>query len=247
MSNSPVYDAARRKSSVRLKLFALAGVGILTALAASALGLTGLARVDSDVVTLDLHVARPFSDFANLRDAEGDSRVNVWTYVAATSAKERAGVADEITISDAAVHDAVAAYLADHGGAGDEQTKAMNTFASDFEAWKKARDTVVRPAADAGDTAAAYAAMSGPLNAANEAMGLPLDSLFTAEQKQEAAVAAQAQATYHQVRVRLAVAVGVGLLLAVAAAWFLTRQLLGTIAVVRESLARLAARDLTWR
>ncbi|MEO8140745.1 MAG: MCP four helix bundle domain-containing protein, partial [Gemmatimonadota bacterium] len=150
-------DSVGRGASVRLKLLSLAGVGLVAAVAASAVGLAGLVSMKADVVTLDRHVARPLAAFAELRDSEGDSRVNVWAYLAASSSKERAAVAEEIKVSDAAVHENVMTYLAEHGSTSDARGTAMTTFEKDFEAWKQIRDSAVLRPADAGNPAAAYA------------------------------------------------------------------------------------------
>ena len=245
MSITPSTDRVGRGASLRLKLLCLAGVGLVATVAASAVGLAGLVSMSADVVTLDRHVARPLAAFAQLRDAEGDSRVNVWAYLAAGSGTERAAVAADIKVSDAAVHDSVTSYLAEHGSASDARGTAMTTFAADFEAWKQVRDSVVLRPADAGNRVAAYAGMHGPLAAANEAMAGPLDALFTEEAKAETVTADESAATFARARVELGVVLAVGLLLAIAVAWWLTRQILGAIAVVRGSLEALARGDLT--
>jgi methyl-accepting chemotaxis protein len=168
-------------------------------------------------------------------------------YVAAGSSEERAAVAEEITVSDAWVHENVANYLAAHGSTTDARGTAMTTFETDFAAWKQVRDTVVFPAADAGDSVAAYAGVSGPLAAANEAMGSPLDELFIAESKAEQATADAAASTYSRARVELAAVVAAGLLAAIGTAWWMARQILGAVAIVRKSLEAMATGDLTVR
>jgi hypothetical protein len=105
-----------------------------------------------------------------LRDAEGDSRVNVAAYVAAATAADRAVVGKDMLASDGAVRDGVTAYLAVHGSASDQRAILMRSFSTAFAAWRHVRDTAIRPAADAGDSGRAKAAMAGPLAAANDAM-----------------------------------------------------------------------------
>jgi len=241
----PRSDRAGRSASVRLKLLALAGVGVVTTMVAGIVGVAGLSSMNADVVTLDQHAARPLAAFADLRDSEGDSRVNVWAYLAASSSEERAAVAQEIAVSDAAVHENVAAYLAAHGSTTDARGAAMATFEADFAAWAKIRDTVVRPAADAGRTSDAYSAMDGPLAAANEAMGNPLDELFTAEAEAEQATADAAASTHARARIQLVVVAAAGLIGSILAAWWMTSQMLGAIASLRRSLEALAQGDLT--
>ena len=233
--------------SVRVKLFGLVGLGVLVSVVASLVGLLGVTSVNANVVTLDQHVAKPLTAFALLRDGEGDSRVNVSAYVLAGSAHDRAAVAKDMQTSDQAVRDSVSGYLATHGDSSDDRARLMGVFAAKFEAWKQVRDTVVRPAADAGRTTQALAAVSGPLAAADEAMSAPLDTLFTDEQAAADATARQAAAEYSGVRLKLALVVILGIIAAIAGAWWLTRRILATIAVVREALDRLTQGDLGWR
>ncbi|WP_407341600.1 methyl-accepting chemotaxis protein [Pengzhenrongella phosphoraccumulans] len=234
-----------RGASVRVKLLALAGVGLAATVLASGVGFLGLAAIDADVVTLDRQVARPLADFAQLRDAEGDSRVNVWAYLAAESPRERIGITDDIAISDAAVAEAVAAYLADHGSSSDARGTAMTTFEANFALWKGVRDSKILPAADSGDLTAAYAAVGGPLSAADEAMGGPLDELFRAEAAAEQVTADGAAATYSRARVQLIAVTALAALLSLGTTLWLTRRMLGSIAVVRTALEAMARGDLT--
>jgi len=236
-----------RGASVRVKLLALAGIGVLAALAASAVGLAGLVQTNNAIVTLDQRVARPLATFSELRDSEGDSRVNVWAYVGAKSTVERKAVAADIAISDAWVHENVATYLKEHGSSTDARGLAMVQFESDFNAWTKIRDASVLPKADAGDYSAAYAIINGPLETANEAMGNPLDDLFAAEAKAEQATAAQATTTYERVRAVLVAVLVLGVLVAAGTAWWIARQILAGITAVRASLDAMAGGDLTVR
>jgi methyl-accepting chemotaxis protein len=234
------------RRSVRAQLSALVGVGVLATLLASAVGLLGLASVNANVVSLDRHVAKPLGAFADLRDGEGDSRVNVWAYVAAGNAEERAAVAKDIADSDDMVRSAVDAYLGAHGTNGDARARLMADFVAKFETWKKVRDTVVRPLADQGRREQARIAVSGPLTEADDAIAVPLDQLFTDEQASATATSARAGAEYTRVRVELAALVLASLLVAVGVAWWLTRRMLSVITVVRQGLGRLAAGDLSW-
>jgi len=234
-----------RLQSLRVKLFALVGLGVLVSAIASGVGLFGLSSVNGSVMTLDQHVVRPLAAFASLRDAEGDSRVNVEAYVAASTVQERAAVATDIQASDAAVDDGVASYLTTHGSRTDARAKLMQDFATKFAGWKQARDLdVLRPAA-AGHSAQARAGISHQLAAADEAMSAPLDTLFADEQSSADSTAAQAQTGYSQVRWVLAVVVVVGILLAGLVARSMTRRILSAIFGVRRGLDRLARGDLS--
>jgi len=239
------FSTTRSLSSVRAKLLLLAGVGVISTMVATSVALVSMSTLNADVATLGDHVVTPLAHFAELRDAEGDSRGNVWAYVAAETPGDRAAVASAVKDSDAYVADSIAAYLAAHGSTTDERGAAMVAFESDFAAWKQIRDTVVFPAADSGDTAAAYAAIAGPLNVANEAMGNPLDQLFTSEQAAAVATSGAAAARAVTARTELIAIAGVGLLLSAAIGWWMARQMLRQISVVRGQLARLADGDLT--
>ena len=228
-----------------MKLLALASVGLVTTTVACVMALVGLGSLNANVVTLDAHVARPLATFADLRHSQGDSRVNVWAYVEATSDADRAVVAASIADSDARVHKHVETYLTQHGSTTDARGTAMRMFETDFAAWKQVRDTVVLPAADAGDRPAAAAGVNGPLNVANEAMGVPLDQLFAAEATAERATADSAAATYVRARAELLTVVAASLIVAIAFSWWLTRQLLGGIVTVHRSLDAMASGDLT--
>jgi len=236
-----------RRGSVRSKLFTLVGVGILATLAASGTALVGLSQVNGDVTTLHDHAAAPLAAFAELRDAEGDSRVNIYAYVAAKSDAQRATVQDSVTESDAYVQASVDSYLAAHGDATDARGVAMTDFAAKFADWKTVRDTVVFAAAARNDPVAADVAIHGPLAAANDAMGIPLDDLFTAEKKAADETTASATAGYRTVQLTLGAVVVAGILIALATATTQARRMLAVIRVIRDALEHLAGGDLTWR
>jgi methyl-accepting chemotaxis protein len=231
--------------SLRVKLFALAALGIVASLSASGVGLAGLASVNGNVVTLDNHVVKPLAAFVTLRDAEGDSRVNVQAYLRAGSSAERASVMSDIAASDQAAEQSVAAYQAAHGDPTDARGQLMADFAAKFKLWQTARDTLVLPAAAAGHLAAANAAVAGPLAAADQVMSAPLDKLFAAEQAAGDSTAAQAGTGYSRVRIELAAVLLVGLAIACVTAWWITRRILASVAVLRGGLDRLARGDLS--
>jgi hypothetical protein len=59
MAVSDVGGRVAWRRSVRVKLFALVGLGVLVGVIASLVGLAGLTSVNSNVVTLDRRVAQP--------------------------------------------------------------------------------------------------------------------------------------------------------------------------------------------
>jgi len=234
-----------RRHSLRVRLFSLVGLGVMVSAIASGVGLYGLSSVNGSVVTLDQHVVKPLAAFATLRDAEGDSRVNVNAYLAAATPQERAGVNSDIQTSDKGVEHAVSAYLVAHASGSDPRAQLMRDFAVKFSAWKQIRDSKVLAAAAAGQHAQARAAMNGPLAAADEAMSAPLDTLFADEQTAADATAAQARSGYSQVRLVLAAVVLAGIVLAGLVARTMTRRILTAIFGVRDGLDRLARGDLS--
>jgi methyl-accepting chemotaxis protein len=232
-----------RPRSLRVKLFALVGVGLTAAVLGSGVGLLGTSRTHTSVVTLDQRSVRPLAALGTLRDGQGDSRVNVWAYLA--NGADHVEVAKDIQVSDAAVTAAIDAYFAAHGNRTDANGQLMTDFAAKFAAWQQVRDTVVRPAADAGRPSAAYAALAGPLNAANDAMSEPMDSLYAQEVNAAKRTTEQAAASYRTVRIEVFAVLLLSFVLALLIAGWVTRQILASVGVVRQALARLADGDLS--
>jgi methyl-accepting chemotaxis protein len=242
---APSQSAVPRsgRGSLRMKLFALVGVGLAVALISAVAGIAGTAATHADVVTLNNRSVRPLAALGSLRDAQGDSRVNVWAYISAGA--DRGSVASAIKVSDDAVTISIERYLAAHGSRTDTGGRLMSDFAAKFATWQQIRDTVVRPAADHGDSVAAYAALSGPLRQANEAMAEPMDTLYAGEIAASAKTARDAKRSYRDLRIELLAIVLLGTLTALVAAWWVARRILLTVSVVRRALARLADGDLS--
>jgi methyl-accepting chemotaxis protein len=232
-----------RTGSLRVKLFALVGIGLATAVLCSAVGLLGTSSTHASVVTLDQRSVKPLAALGSLRDGQGDSRVNVWAYLAADA--NHAEVGADIQTSDAAVAAAIDEFFATHGSRTDASGQLMTDFAAKFAAWKQVRDTVVRPSADAGRSAEAYAALAGPLGTANDAMSDPMDSLYALEVASAGKTAAQAATSYRVVRLELIAVLLLGFVAALFTAGWVTRRILTAVAVVRQALARLADGDLS--
>src|SRR4051794_27857137 len=115
MSTQPVRIDRPRTISVRVKLFALVGLGVLLSLVVAGVGLRGMSSINGNVVDLDEHVARPLGALVALRDAQGDSRVAVWKYLAAPDDADRAEVGAEIEEADGRADEQMSAYLKAHG------------------------------------------------------------------------------------------------------------------------------------
>jgi methyl-accepting chemotaxis protein len=232
-----------RSGSLRVKLLALVGVGLGAAVLCSAVGLLGARSTHASVVTLDQRSVKPLAALGSLRDAQGDSRVNVWAYLA--TGADHAAVGQDMQTSDAAVQASIAAFFSAHGSRTDAGGKLMTDFAAKFATWQQVRDSVVRPAADAGQSAAAYAALAGPLGDANDAMATPMDNLYRLEVAAADTTAAHAATSYRMVRIELIAVLLLSFAAALLTAGWVTRQILAAVAVVRHALARLADGDLS--
>ena len=180
---------------------------------------------------------------SSLRDAQGDSRVNVWRYVEPSA--DRATIAKDMQESDSGVDEAVAAYLTVQTTG--NRARLMREFAADFAAWKQVRDTQVRPLADAGQPKRAMAVVYGALATANDKMSGPLDELADADKSAANATMASSSADAASSRLEIIIALIVGIVLAGGLAWLLVRRVLRSTAVVVDGLGRLAAGDLTWQ
>ncbi len=230
-------------ASLRVKLFALVGIGLGIALLCAGVGLAGTAKTHAEVVALDRHAVEPIAALGSVRDGEGDSRVNIGAYLA--PGVNHTVVAKNIQDSDQSVQSAVDAYFSAHGSHSDTDGRLMTQFVAKFSAWKQVRDTVVIPAANAGHTQAAYAAVAGRLQNADEAMAAPMDQLFRQEVANSHHTAVAANASYRKVRIELLAVILLGSLAALLTTARLTQSILAAVAVVRTALARLAAGDLS--
>jgi methyl-accepting chemotaxis protein len=244
MSGTPNRILAPWRSSVRVKLLGLVGVGVLTAIFASLVALLGLSQVGAKVVAMDEHGVKPLAALGALRDGEGDSRWNVYFYV---TSPDRNEARERTLTTDAQVGEAVEAYLAAHGSRTDARAQLMASFAEKYGEWKQVRDGVVRTAADAGDKGAAYAAIVGPLADADDEMAEPLDKLFDDEEAAAARTAAAVSSANARVRMELAAIITIGLALAIGASVVLTQKILAQVRVVQQALAHLAQGDLSWQ
>ena len=233
----------RALGTIRAKLALLAGAGVAAAVAVGIVGLMAISTLSSHVADLNKHAVAPLLSLSSLRDAQGDSRVNVWRYIEPSA--DRASIGKDIEESDGAVDEAVAAYLKQQPSG--ERASLMREFAADFAAWKVVRDNQVRPLTDAGQFKRAMAAVYGPLAAANEKLSVPLDKLADAEQAAADKTMASTTADVGSTRIGILVALSVGVAVAAGLGWLLTRRIVRSTHLVAEGLDRLAAGDLTWR
>ena len=217
-------------------MYTVVAVCTVPAIFGTIIALTSLATANSDATALDHHSVRPLAALGNLRDMEGDMRVEVWNYVA-ISAPARAALAKDITETDAEADADIRAYQRENGSTATATGRLMQQFIVDLRAWCAVRDDLVRPAADRGDRVAAYAAIGKDLAAADDAMAAPFDALFAREAVDAASRAAEAHATYRAGRMKLIAISVIGLLLAIATALLLTRRMLATVGRITQVIA----------
>jgi methyl-accepting chemotaxis protein len=217
-------------------MYAVVAVCTVPAIFGTVIALTSLAAVNSDAIALDRRSVRPLAVLGDLRDMEGDMRVEVWNYVA-IDAPARTALAKEITETDAMADADLQSYLREHGRTSDAAGRLMEEFIVDLRAWRAVRDDRVRAAADRGDQAAAYAAIDKELATADDTMAAPLDALYTKEIADSTSRAEESRATYRAGRMKLIAISVLGLLLAIATALLLTRRMLATISRITQVIA----------
>ena len=223
--------------SVRARIFLIVVICAAPSVLGSLVAISSLAKVHGSVVEMDERSVRPLAALGDLRDMEGDMRDNVWAYLAADTADDRAAVAEEVIAADDQADADIAAYFASHGSRTDRTGSLMADFATRLAAWRKVRDEQVFPPADQGDQDAAYAAVAELLDPADEAMAQPLDDLYTAEVADAAGQRTEADSSYSTARLAAGAIIGLGLLLALLAAWRLTTGMLRTVGAISRVLA----------
>jgi methyl-accepting chemotaxis protein len=233
----------RTGRSLRARVYLVVAVCAVPAVVASAVALIGLGQTHRSIEGLNQRSVQPLAALGSLRDMEGDTRVEVWQYLAA-AVEDRAALRTEIAGTDAEADADIAAYLAAHDGSAAGRTKLMTDFVALLHAWRAVRTDQVFAAADAGRLTEAYAAAGGPLADANEAMADPLDRLFEAETAAAADRTAASNREYNRVRLLVTGIILLGLALAVSAALLLTRSVLAS---AQRISGLLAAGDRTRR
>jgi len=168
----------------------------------------------------------------------------VWTYLDASPA-DRKNMRADVADTDANLIKDTEAYLKNHGSTTDAQAKRMQSFVTLHDAWTTLRDQAFG-LADSGDKAGALKLVHGDLAQANEAMATPLDALMEQEATSADAFRKASVAKYHQVVLELLVVVALGLAFAIGFALWQSGRILRLVNVVRDGLAKLARRDLTW-
>ncbi|GAA2476208.1 methyl-accepting chemotaxis protein [Winogradskya humida] len=233
--------------SVRAKVLApvlLAAVGIG---AVAWTGLSGLSAEGQRTRDLYSHTARPLADLVNLRDMQGDSRVEVRDVIILKPGSAQEDVIAGMKETDASADAAIDAYVADHGGLDAQRSTLIAQARTGLAAWRQARDNQLVPLVRAGNATggAALLASGGALDKANGTFGEALDTLAgaetaDAERTNDAVSAAQSRQRTMMLIISVAViaaAVLIGL--------FVARAVVRPLLRVRAVLTAMADGDLT--
>ena len=244
-TRTPGGGRALRHWRVGTKVAAIAGIGVLATVVVAGVGLRGLGTLDGNAQQLS-DIASTLQAGDNLRDMEGDMRVNIYELEGAGSAKEVQTALSDIKDTDTSVDSAVAAIRQGLATSQDSVgTAQLDRFASGLQAWRDIRDQQLVAAVQHGDVTAAGAVISGPLAAANDTFAAPLDKLFERLQAQVGPAVSSAHSTYSSSRTTMIVALVIGALLSVALAYGVGRMIVRPLGRVSSVLERLAAGDLT--
>jgi methyl-accepting chemotaxis protein len=232
---------------VRVKVLApvvLAAVGI-AAVAWS--GLVALSAAGTRTSAMYAHTALPLGDLATLRDMEGDSRVAVRDLLLARPGADQNAVIDDMRTTDAAVDDALAQFVADHGSLDANDSRLIQQARDGTSAWRSVRDQRLVPLAQKGDIVAGarLIAGGGALDAANEQFGSALDTLASDETTQAKGANAANVSAHSRQRELVTVVSIVVVLAAVAIGLLVARAVVRPLLAVREVLVALADGDLT--
>jgi methyl-accepting chemotaxis protein len=237
-----------RHARVGTKLALIAGVGVLATVAVAGVGINGLSSVDSGRQKLS-DVATTLQYGADLRDMEGDMRVNAAQEVAAAgNPQDLPDVLAATKDTDTAVDQDLTALRRSLVAAKEPIAQTdLTQFAARLTDWRNLRDHQLLPVVQRGNVAAAEAVSSGPLTAADDAFTAPLDKVFERVQSHVAPANAGAAADYSRSRTLMIVALLVGAALAITLAVAVGRMIVRPMRRVSTVLERLAAGDLTAR
>ena len=235
-----------RDRRLRTKVLLPVVVAAVGAVVLSWTGISALRATSRSATEIYAHAAVPLADLAQIRDGEGDARVQVRDYVLGAPGSGRDSLRGGIQDTDKAIDESLAGYAADHGGVLDADRAALvKQVQAGIATWRQVRDSQILPAADRNDMAAVADALSGALSKADDAFAGPLDSLFTAETAAAAAQAATARqdaSTQQSVMIWVTI---VALILAVLIGLVVVRAITAPVLRVKAVLVGLASGDLT--
>jgi methyl-accepting chemotaxis protein len=241
----PSRSRSLRNIRVGRKLGIIAGTAVLATLTVAAVGVRGLSTEDSRAQAL-AGLAASLQHGAQVRDMEGDMRVNVHVIAAARNGDQLRQAVAESATTDTKMDELVAGLRQTLVTAHDAVAlNDLSTFAARLGDWRKVRDVQLVGALKRGDATGGQAVISGPLTAADEAFGAPLDRVFTRVQSQVMPAASAAHNVFITSRAGMLVALALGALGAMLLSFGLGRTIVRPVRSVSDALERLAAGDLT--
>jgi len=207
--------------SLRTRVFAVVALGAVPALTGAAIGTVALSSVNDKVAQINQQSVRTMIQLADLRDMEGDMRVNLRDLFTASDVVTATTALRE---TDDQMDADLAAYLREHGSRSDAEGRLALEFAAKLEDWRNARNTDVVAPLLAGDSAKAKVGLIGTTSSADGAMAGPLDRLFDLESAGAQERQKAAQQAYTTGRALILTVVLVGLVLSALAALLLIRR-----------------------
>jgi methyl-accepting chemotaxis protein len=236
-----------RKAQIRTKLAAIAGVGILAAVALALAVVVGLASLRARTTDL-ANIARTLHDLAEVRDIEGDMRVVVTEIAGAETASGFQDSFAEARDLDVEMDKAAAAVRRGLVSARDSVGVAdLDQFTSRLATWRTVRDEQIVPAVKNGDLDKAKAALKGPLQTAGDGYSKPLDKpsdRLSADVTSQTRAASGTSAAGRYIMLLMALA---GIAGALALAFVVGGAIVRRLEKVSTVLTHLARGDLTGR
>jgi methyl-accepting chemotaxis protein len=223
---------------------------VVSAIGLSALSFYAVSALDTAgqrTETMYAHTARPLADLTSLRDAQGDSRVDVRDAILTAPGKDQEAVITDFDDVDGAVDQALDAYVADHGTLSTSAAALVAQARAGLAQWRDVRTNQLVPLVRANQPARAHALLTddGALGKANSTFGDALDTLADAETAQAQSVSSAAGAAQRRSREILLIVALACALLAVIVGLFIARVVVRPVRRVQHVLSRLAAGDLT--
>jgi methyl-accepting chemotaxis protein len=233
--------------TVGRRIAAAVAIGAVALLACGLVGLRALGQASGQAQTLYLHSAKPLAALGELRDMEGDVRVEFWRAVAAgTDADMRTDAVAGIAEADEGAAAAIQSYLEAEGDSLDAaRGELMAAFQAAFAHWQQIRDSVVLPLAAQGRAEQARRAIEEQLAPADDAFAEPLDNLYVAEVAAADQHAQAAASTARRAQTLTIVLIVLGTLLAVTGGILVGRSITRPLRRVVAALERVAGRDFT--
>jgi methyl-accepting chemotaxis protein len=237
-----------RDRRLRTKILLPVAVAIIGTGVVSWSGIAAAQAASDDANAIYQRAALTLGDLAEVRDGEGDARVDLRDYVLGAPGTTPAALREEIAEVDGVIDTALDNYVSHRGGALDAtRADLMRRVKDGLATWRDVRDSQILPASDRQDETAVAAALAGPLAEADDAFAEPLDELFTTEQEAAAAQAQAAKDEAQRHQTVMLIVTAVAAVLAVLIALLVSRMVTGPVGPVRRVLQGFAEGDLTGR